>query len=56
MRKALAGQNSQSLQTMLSLLLEPMLAAIGFSLLYPLLGGGLAGAVVIFVLLKVFKK
>jgi hypothetical protein len=32
------------------------LAAAGWSLLYLLFGGGLLGAIVIFVLLKVFRK
>lgn len=32
------------------------LAAVGWSLLYLLFGGGLLGAIVIFVLLKAFKK
>lgn len=32
------------------------LAAAGWSLLYLLFGGGLLGAIVIFVLLKAFKK
>jgi hypothetical protein len=41
---------------MLSLLFEPMLAAIGLSLLYLLLGGGFVGAVLIFIVLKMFKK
>ena len=34
----------------------PMFAAIGYSLLYMLLGGGLLGAVVIFFVAKMFKK
>lgn len=32
------------------------LAAAGWSLLYLLFGGGLLGAIVIFILLKAFKK
>jgi hypothetical protein len=32
------------------------LAAIGYSLLYLLFGGGLAGAVVIFIIAKLFRK
>jgi hypothetical protein len=32
------------------------LAAIGYSLVYMLLGGGFFGAVVIFVVAKMFKK
>ena len=32
------------------------LAAIGYSILYMLLGGGLFGAIVIFIIAKLFKK
>ena len=32
------------------------LAAIGFSILYMLLGGGIIGAVIIFIIAKVFRK
>ncbi len=41
---------------MLALMIEPILAAAGFSLLYLLLGGGLGGAILIFIVLKMFKK
>lgn len=34
----------------------PMLGAAGFSLLYMLLGGGLVGAVLIFIVAKMFGK
>ena len=34
----------------------PMFGAIGYSLLYLLLGGGVFGAVVIFVIAKMFGK
>ncbi len=37
-------------------LLLPPIAAIGFSLLYLLCGGGLFGAVVIFIVAKFFGK
>ncbi|MES1180375.1 MAG: hypothetical protein ABUL66_00780 [Verrucomicrobiota bacterium] len=37
-------------------LIQPMLAAIGFSLLYLLLGGGLGGAFLIFIVAKMFGK
>jgi len=37
-------------------LLLPPIAAIGFSLLYLLCGGGLVGAVVIFIVAKFFGK
>jgi hypothetical protein len=39
----------------LSLLLPPV-AAIGWSLLYLLFGGGLLGAIVIFIIAKIFRK
>jgi hypothetical protein len=39
----------------LALLLPPV-AAIGYSLIYLLCGGGLFGAVVIFVVAKMFRK
>jgi hypothetical protein len=38
------------------LAVAPMLGAIGFSLLYLLLGGGLGGAVFIFIIAKMFGK
>lgn len=41
---------------MLSLVLVPLLAAAGYSLMYLLFGGGLGGAVLIFILLKMFGK
>lgn len=41
---------------MSSLLLIPAFAAIGYSILYLVFGGGLAGAVVIFLIAKVFGK
>ena len=41
---------------MIALLLTPMLAAAGFSLIYLLCGGGLGGAVVIFIVAKMFGK
>ena len=40
--------------TFLSLL--PPVAAIGYSLIYLLLGGGFFGAVVIFIVAKIFRK
>jgi hypothetical protein len=39
----------------LALLLPPV-AAIGYSLIYLLFGGGLFGAVVIFLVAKMFRK
>jgi hypothetical protein len=37
-------------------LFGPMFGAIGFSLIYLLLGGGLGGAVLIFIIAKMFGK
>ncbi|MGA2245956.1 MAG: hypothetical protein ABSH48_13225 [Verrucomicrobiota bacterium] len=36
--------------------ITPMLGAIGFSLLYLLLGGGLGGAVLIFIIAKMLGR
>jgi hypothetical protein len=41
---------------MSTLLLIPALAAVGYSILYLVFGGGLAGAVVIFFIAKLFGK
>ena len=41
---------------MIAFLLTPMFAAAGFSLIYLLCGGGLGGAVVIFIVAKMFGK
>lgn len=41
---------------MLALMFVPMLAAAGYSLIYLLLGGGLGGAVLIFIVAKMFGK
>ena len=41
---------------MIALLMQPMLAAAGYSLLYLIFGGGLGGAFLIFILLKMFGK
>ncbi|HWL93617.1 MAG TPA: hypothetical protein VNT79_08780 [Phycisphaerae bacterium] len=35
---------------------NPILAAAGYSLLYLLLGGGLGGAIVIYIIAKMLKK
>lgn len=37
-------------------LISPMLAAAGYSLIYLLLGGGFGGAVLIFIVAKMFGK
>jgi hypothetical protein len=41
---------------MIALILTPMFGAAGYSLIYLLGGGGLFGAVVIFVIAKMFRK
>ena len=38
------------------LMLQPVFAAIGYSFLYLLLGGGVVGAIIIFVVAKLFRK
>jgi hypothetical protein len=37
-------------------LIHPIFAAVGFSLVYLLLGGGLGGAFLIFIVAKMFGK
>jgi hypothetical protein len=41
---------------MTALMIEPMFGAIGFSLLYLLLGGGLGGSVLIFIIAKMLGR
>jgi hypothetical protein len=41
---------------MIALLMTPMFAAAGFSLIYLLFGGGLGGAVLIFIVAKMLGK
>jgi hypothetical protein len=41
---------------MMALLITPLFGAAGYSLLYLLLGGGFGGAVVIFIVAKMFGK
>jgi hypothetical protein len=41
---------------MIALIITPMFAAAGWSLLFLLFGGGLGGAVLIFIALKMFGK
>jgi hypothetical protein len=36
--------------------MTPMFAAVGYSIIYLLLGGGLGGAVLIFIVAKMFGK
>lgn len=38
------------------LLITTPLAAVGYSLLYLLFGGGLFGAIVIFIIAKIFRR
>lgn len=42
------------MQTLLTAL--PPLAAIGYSMLYIVFGGGLFGAVVVFIIAKIFRQ
>ena len=37
-------------------MMSPMFAAVGFSFLYLLLGGGIGGAILIFLVAKIFGK
>jgi hypothetical protein len=41
---------------MIALMIQPLFAAAGWSLLYLLLGGGLGGAVLIFIVLKLLGR
>jgi len=41
---------------LLTIILAPMFAAAGWSLLYLLCGGGLGGAFLLFIVLKMFGK
>ena len=41
---------------MTALVIIPMFAAAGYSLIYLLAGGGLGGAILIFIVLKMFGK
>ena len=41
---------------MLALIIQPMFAAAGYSVLYLLFGGGLGGAVLIFIVAKMLGK
>lgn len=57
-RETVAGPltNPKTPKLMLALILTPMFAAAGWSLMYLLLGGGVVGAIVIFIVLKMFGK
>jgi hypothetical protein len=50
------GTNLISNNDMLALLMAPMFAAAGYSLIYLLCGGGLGGAVLIFIVAKMLGK
>jgi hypothetical protein len=41
---------------MFSIVSEPLFAAVGYSLVYLLAGGGFVGAVIIFLVAKIFRK
>ena len=41
---------------MIALILEPMLVAAGYSIFYLLFGGGLGGALLIFIVAKMLRK
>ena len=41
---------------MIALILQPMIAAAGYSIIYLLFGGGLGGAFLIFVVLKMIGR
>ena len=42
--------------TMIAIVTTPIMAAVGYSLLYLLLGGGLGGAILIFIVAKMLGK
>jgi hypothetical protein len=57
--KAKAGATNSKINQrkfMIALLMTPLFAAVGYSLLYLLLGGGLGGAVLIFIVAKMLGK
>ena len=41
---------------MIAMIIQPIVAAVGYSILYLLFGGGIGGAVVIFFIAKMFGK
>jgi hypothetical protein len=41
---------------MIALIIEPLFAAAGYSLLYLIFGGGIGGAVLIFIIAKLLRK
>jgi hypothetical protein len=44
------------MHALLVLTSAPPVAAVGYSLLYMLFGGGLFGAIIIFIIAKIFRK
>jgi hypothetical protein len=45
------------MNALLQILAQPLpVAAIGYSMLYIIFGGGLFGAIVIFIIAKIFRK
>jgi hypothetical protein len=51
-----AGQSFLPFISMMALLITPIFAAAGYSLIYLLFGGGLGGAVLIFIVAKMLGK
>ena len=47
---------NQLIDSMIALILQPMLAAAGYFMIYLLFGGGLGGAVIIFIVAKMLGK
>ena len=41
---------------MIALIIQPMFAAAGYSMLYLLFGGGIGGAILIFIVAKMIDK
>jgi uncharacterized membrane-anchored protein YitT (DUF2179 family) len=50
------NQTNELNKPMIALLIAPMFAAAGYSLIYLLLGGGFGGAVLIFIVAKMLGK
>ena len=46
----------RGIRTMMIATFTPVIAAVGYSILYLLLGGGFGGAVLIFIIAKMFGK
>jgi uncharacterized membrane-anchored protein YitT (DUF2179 family) len=50
------AENNSTTWSMIFALLTPVFGAIGFSLIYLLLGGGLGGAILIFIFAKLLGR